>query len=297
MTNANQNIIYMLIASVISSFSGFFTKIVTMEISSLEAVFFRNLIGLIIISISLYKMPTVSKGGNASLLFSRGFLGFVGILLYFYAIQNISLGVAVTLNKTSPLFGALFSFIFLYERLKTKQIIGILVAFIGVIVIFIPNGLSFDIGMIFGFLSGMVAGLAYTSIRKLKGIYNTREILFSFVAIGTIFPFILLMLSHYIEIPNGFEFMFSKFIMPSFYTIIFIIALGFSGTIAQYFMTKAYENIKTGIAGTIGYSTVPFSIFLGVLLGDEIPSLLVFCGISLIICGGILLKGVKKKKK
>jgi drug/metabolite transporter (DMT)-like permease len=285
----------MLIASGISTFSGVFAKIVTTEISSLETVFFRNIIGLIIISISLlYKPPAKLKKGKGLLLFSRGFLGFVGILLYFYSIQNISLGLAVTLNKTSPLFGALFSFIFLHEKLRKNQILAMFVAFIGVVIIFIPSRLYFDIGMIFGFLSGFVAGLAYTSIRKLKGFYNTREILFSFTFAGSLFPIILLTVSNYIDIPNGFEFMLSPFIKPSFYTIIFIIGLGLSGTIAQYFMTKAYENIKTGIAGTIGYSSVPFSIFLGVLLGDEVPSLLIFCGISFIICGGILLKGKSK---
>ena len=287
----------MLIASGISALSGFFTKIITMEISSLEAVFFRNIIGLIIISISLYKFSVHSKGGKLFLLFSRGFLGFLGILLYFYSIQNISLGVAVTLNKTSPLFGALFSFLFLSERLKTKQIIAMFVAFIGVIIIFIPSGLDFNLGMIFGFLSGIVAGLAYTSIRQLKEYYNTREILFSFTFVGSLFPFILLIISEYIQVPDGFEFMFSTFSLPSLHIVSFIVALGFSGTIAQYFMTKAYENTKTGIAGTIGYASIPFSIFLGVLIGDEIPSLLIFCGISLIICGGILLKGTSKKSK
>ena len=292
-----KSILYMLFASFLSAFTGLFTKMITMEISSLEAVFFRNLIGLMVVSFAIYKHPTKSKGGKATLLFVRGFLGFVGILLFFYSIQTIPLGIAITLNKTSPIFGALFSFLFLKEYITKYQILAMLIAFFGVMFILFPGTFEFDINMFLAVLGGLVAGLAYTSIRSLKGFYDTKEILFSFSLIGCLFPFILLVISAFITIPKGFEFAFSDFIIPDFNLSLLILGLGLSGVLSQYFMTKAYENIKTGIAGTIGYTSIPFAIFLGVLLGDDIPNILTFLGIILIVFGGILINYRFKKKK
>jgi len=289
----------MIIASLISAFSGFFTKIITQEISSLEAVFFRNIIGLLIVLYSLHKFKVSSLGGAPLLLFTRGFLGFVGILFFFYAIANIPLGLAITLNKTSPIFGAIFSWIFLKEYLRSYQIIALFIAFLGVIFILKPFDLNIDLDMFMALTSGLVAGLAYTSVRGLKKIYNTREILFSFSLIGSFFPFVLLVISHFIDISKGYEFMFAKFILPDGELWVYIFLLGLSGILSQYFMTKSYESIKTAMAGAIAYMNIPFAIFLGILLGDARPSTLTIVGIGLVIMGGVFIniKFSKKIKK
>lgn len=285
----NQGIIYMLISAGISAFSSTFTKILTQDISSLEVVFFRNSFGLFIMLYILYKNPATSEGGEIFLLFIRGFLGFLGILLFFYTIETLPLGVAITLNKTSPIFGAIFSFLFISEKLKKHHILAMFIGFCGVVFITQPFDFNINANMLLGIIGGIIAGLAYTSIRKLRAFYDTREILLSFCLIGSLFPFILLCISPFISIPKGLEFMFAIFIMPSGFMWIWIILLGFSAIISQYFMTKAYENTKIGIAGTIAYANIPFAIFLGVLLGDNIPSLLTISGIGLIILGGILI--------
>ena len=89
---------YMLIASVVSAFSGVSVKVLTQDISSIETVFFRNLFGFIIILYLLYKNPPNTKGGFRLLLFTRGFLGIVGIVAFFYTLETIALGTSITLN-------------------------------------------------------------------------------------------------------------------------------------------------------------------------------------------------------
>jgi len=285
----DKGVVYMLIASGISAFSGMFAKILTQEISSLEVVFFRNIFGVIIVSFALLKSPAKSIKGEPFLLFTRGFLGFVGIIFFFYTIKTLPLGVAITLNKTSPIFGAIFSFLFISEKLKIHQVLAMLIGFFGIVFIFRPFEIVLDINMLIGLSGGVVAGLAYTSIRKLRAFYDTREILFSFSFFGFLFSLFLLIISEFIVVPDGYEFMFGTFVVPDMFLWIWITLLGFSGTASQYFMTKAYEHTKTGIVGTVAYLNIPFAIFLGVLLGDNFPSLITIIGISLVIISGILI--------
>ena len=93
----------MLIGALISALSGALTKMLADEMSALEIVFFRNIIGIVIIVFALkHTVPTLT-GGKIHMLFMRGLLGFLAMILYFYTITVIPLGEAITLNKTSPL--------------------------------------------------------------------------------------------------------------------------------------------------------------------------------------------------
>lgn len=289
-TNKNNKIEaikYMLIASLLFAITGAFAKLLSSTLPSVEIVFFRNITGLIIIFYAIYKVPVVQIGGKPFLLFLRGFIGFLALLMYFYNIANIPLAQAQTFTKISPIFTAIFSYYLLNEKLSSKAIIGILIGFCGILFItgFDANSLSKTDWL--GILSGVGAGLAYTSIRKLRQYYDTRIIVLSFVVSGTLGPIILMLISQFYT-SMSFDFILSKFVMPHNYDWLYILGLGFSATISQYTMTKAYSLEKGGIVGTIGYTNIIFSIFLGMLLGDMFPSFYIIFGILLIIISGIL---------
>ena len=289
----NTAIKYMLIASVLFAITGAFAKILSENISSVEIVFFRNITGLFIISYAIYKIPVVQIGGKPLLLFARGFIGMIALLMYFYNIANIPLAEAQTFTKTSPIFTAIFSYLLLKENLSIRAWLGIFVGFIGIIFItgFDFNSLSKTDYL--GILSGIGAGLAYTSIRELKKYYDTRVIVLSFMSMGTFGPLLIMILGNYYT-STDFDFLLASFIMPSGYDWLYIAGLGISATISQYTMTKAYSLAKGGIVGTIGYSNIIFSIFLGLLLGDSFPSLYIVIGIILVILSGILVTYTKK---
>ena len=61
----------------------------------------------------------------------RATFGTMGILCNFYAVDHLVLSDASMLNKMSPFFVILFSFLLLKEKLKPAQAIAIFVAFIG----------------------------------------------------------------------------------------------------------------------------------------------------------------------
>jgi drug/metabolite transporter (DMT)-like permease len=285
--NTKQAIIYMLFASFLFAFTGAFAKLLSNYISSLEVVFFRNISGVILIGLSIYKVPLNQKGGRLLLLFFRGIIGFLALLMYFYDIAHISLAQAQTFSKTSPIFTAIFSYIFINEKLNSKACIGIFIGFVGILFITHFTGVNLSKTNWLGILSGVGAGLAYTSIRELKKFYDTRAIVLSFMLVGTIAPIILMIFGQYFS-TSTFDFLIAKFIMPKGIAWFYIVGLGLTATLSQIFMTKAYMSAKSGIVGTISYTNIIFSIIIGIILGDNFPDILMLIGIVLIIISGIL---------
>jgi drug/metabolite transporter (DMT)-like permease len=231
---------------------------------------------------------------NTFLLFLRGFVGFLALLMYFYNIATIPLAEAITFSKTSPIFTAIFAYIFIKEKLSFQAWIGVFVGFIGIMFITGFDGTNLSKSDWLGILSGAGAGLAYTSIRELKNYYDTRAIVFSFMFIGTIGPIIIMILAEFYQ-SDTFDFILAPFTMPTTKDIFFIICMGVLATISQLSMTKAYSLAKGGIVGTIGYSIIIFSIILGMLLGDAFPSFFILTGIALIIFSGFLVSYTKTK--
>lgn len=288
----NKGIQYMLLASLLSAFMGVAAKELTDSMSSVEVVFFRNVFGVLFILISIYKSPLKQLGGKFWLLIFRGVAGFVALLFFFYNISQIPLGEAMTFSKTSTIFTAVLAYIFLKEKLGIKGWIGVFIGFIGIVFITEFDGSSLEKSDYLGILSGVGAALAYTSIRELRNFYDTRAIVLSFMAIGTIGPIILMIIGSFYSNPN-LDFMLGTFIMPKLDDWIYIILLGIFSTYAQIYMTKAYTFAKAGIIGTISYSNIVFSIILGLLWGDAFPSMLIILGIILIVISSILVSSKK----
>lgn len=283
----NLGVKYMLFASLMFAVMGAFAKLASTHMSSLEVVFFRNVFGVIIISYTIFKNPMTHKGGKPFLLFFRGFMGFVALLAFFYNIANIPLGEAMTYSKTSPIFTAIFAWLFLSEKLSLKGWGAIFIGFVGILFITQPLGLGFSKYDILGIASGIGAALAYTSVRELKQYYDTRAIVLSFMLVGTIAPALLLILSSFIYI-SSLDFMMGEFVMPSGIVWLYVVFMGIFATLAQVYMTKAYGETKAGIVGAVSYSNIVFSIIVGLFLGDALPDLLTTMGIALIVFAGIM---------
>ena len=291
--NIKQAVKYMLLASLLFAFTGAFAKLLSGYMSSLEVVFFRNIAGVIIIGLAVYKKPLKQKGGKPLLLFFRGLIGFIALLMYFYNIAHISLAEAQTFSKTAPIFTAIFAYIFIKEKLSFQAWIGIFVGFIGILFITKFTGVNISKTDWLGILSGVGAGLAYTSIRELKNSYDTRAIVLSFMLVGTIGPIVLMIIGEFITTAS-FDFVVAKFIIPTGNAWFYIVGLGVTATLSQLFMTKAYMSAKGGIVGTISYTNIIFSIIVGMMLGDSFPDILVIFGILLIILSGVLVASNKK---
>ncbi|WP_096019910.1 DMT family transporter [Campylobacter lanienae] len=280
-------IYYMLIASMLFAGTGALSKLLSSELNSIEIVFFRNIIGLFLIILMIYKKPLHQSGGKFWLLAFRGIIGTIGLYAFFYNIAHIDLATAFTFSKTSPIFTALFAAFLFKERLSYLSWFAIFIGFIGILFIVEPTlGVSKD--EYIGLISGIGAAMAYMSIRGLRKHYDTRAIVLSFMICGSAMPLLSMIVGSFYYRPN-LDFLISPFVMPSLNGWVMIVIMGLLATAFQIYLTKAYAaSKKAGVVAAVGYSDVVFSMIFGLILGDSLPSSLAFLGIIMIIGAGIL---------
>ena len=74
-----------------------------------------------------------------ALLMARAVFGTVGIFGNFYALSHMPVADALMLNKLSPFFTVLFSWLFIHERITVRQALGLMVAFAGAVCVVKPG--------------------------------------------------------------------------------------------------------------------------------------------------------------
>lgn len=277
LNSIDKGVLFMLLSAFISALNGAVAKVLSESMDPIEVVFYRNLLGIIIILYSLKKVSVEIDRSKLHLLFLRGFFGAMAMVLFFYTIATIPLGEAIVLNKTSPFFVTILAYYLMKESINLRTFFALIIGFLGIIFIVKPFGIDISLEHILGVLGGFFAAAAYATIKKIKDIYDARVIMLSFMGVGMIIPFVLFLTS---------------FVQFQVHTDPFIwLLIGFMAiisTVSQWFLTRAYSISKASIIGVVSYTNIPFAIGFGMMLGDSLPDIYVFIGISLIVLGGIL---------
>lgn len=266
--------LWMIAASFLFACMGVCVKFAAQTHSAVEITFYRSFISLILMFglVRLNGVPLSTP--HLRWQVTRGAVGFIALFAYFYAITLLPLATAVTLNYTSAIFLALYLG-FAGMRLR-KGIMGALVlGLVGVVMLLKPT-LHADqlVGGLIGLASGVMAGMAYFSVRELgaRGEPEMRTV-FYFSLVSSVGAGAWLVFSdiHAVDLKSG------------------LLLLGVAGfaTVAQLAMTRAYTRGKTLMSAALAYSTVIFSSLFGMAFWGEVLDASAWAAIGLIILSGI----------
>ena len=281
-------IVNMLIATLCLATMGALTKKLGQRFPSVELVFFRNLIGTVILGVSFYANPVRQQGGKFGMLAFRGFIGTMSLFAFFYCLTKLNLAIANTYNLTYPIFIGLISGFVLLKPLKKVQWLGIGLGFAGILLIFRPD-LSFPVKFhVLGLFSGFGTSLGYLSINHLHEYYDRRVIVLSFLLTGLTVSVISMLVGLYYQNPE-LDFVLAPFVHPMGREWALILAMGSIALLGQTFITRAFSFGKPSVVGPINYMQIVFAMGFGVLLGDFFPDLLSMAGMALIISSGVLM--------
>lgn len=271
MNNKTKGIIFILISAFSFALMSTFVKL-SGDLPSIEKSFFRNLVscGVAFYLVKKNKALLFGHKENRLALVGRATLGTLGIWANYYAIDNLILSDATILNKLSPFFVIIFSYLFLKENLKPIHIIALLIAFSGVLFIVRPTG-SLAINLVpslIGLCSAAFAGGAYTFVRYLGGKEQGATIVFffSFFSIATTFPIMII-----------------QFEMFTSYQFIFLILAGVAASCAQFALTAAYKHAPAKDISIYDYTQVIFTALIGFTLFGDLPDKISLIGYVLIL--------------
>ena len=268
--------LWMLIAGLLFSCMGVLVKLGSVYFSSTELVFYRSIIGFLIISviIGIKRLPISTLHWKNHCW--RGLSGLCSLLMFFYCITKLPLATAVTLSYTSPLFLTLFTTIMLKEHFHWQLAVAVIIGFAGVVLLLHPSiqEEQWTAGLI-GLASGFLAAVAYLNIKFLGNLGEPDwRVVFYFTLISTIITSILMI--------------FDTFHPITPFNFLLLMGIGITATLAQFALTRAYRTGRVLVVGALAYSTVLFACVWGILIWDEVLSLLSLTGIGFIIAGGLL---------
>ncbi|ADL53102.1 DMT family transporter [Clostridium cellulovorans] len=269
MNNKTKGIMFMLIASLSFAIMTVFVKL-SGDLPSTQKTFFRNLVTVVVALIPALKNKSklFGKKENQGLLLIRSTLGTLGIVASFYAIDHLLLADATMLNKLSPFFVIIFSFLFLKEKITKAQFISLIIAFVGSLFIVKP---SFNVSIIpalVAILGAICAGGAYTYVRTLRGREKNYTIVFYFSLFSCV---------------STSPFLFISYHPMTLIQLSSLLIAGVFASIAQMTLTTAYSYAPASDISIYDYTQIIFSAFLGMMLFNEAPDYLSIIGYILII--------------
>ena len=111
------------------------------DLPSVQKSFFRNMVAFFIALVMILRSRDGFKieKGNLKYMILRATFGTVGILCNFYAVDHLVLSDASMLNKMSPFFVIIFSFLLLKEKMTPAQGLAVTGAFIGSLFVIKPT--------------------------------------------------------------------------------------------------------------------------------------------------------------
>lgn len=279
----NKAIVYMLL-----SVLGFALMNLTVKflgrLPATELVLFRSIVSLILSVYFLRRQRVPLLGNNKKYLIARGLCGVTALSMFFYTLQKLPLGSAITLQYLSPFFTALFGMLLLGEKVKPIQWFFFLFSFAGIAMI---KGFDSRVTPLLFFLgigSALFAGLAYVFIRKVKDSDHPLVVVLYFPLVAT--PVMAVVSIFHWTTPVGWEWG-------------LLLLMGVLTQFAQVNMTKALQMAEVNEIASLKYLGVIFALSFDFILFDISYSPLALAGILLVLSGvvfNVLFKARQRKR-
>ncbi len=283
----NRGVKNILIATLLFAGMNVFVKLLT-HLPVVEITLFRSIFTFIVCFLLIKHKGLPLLGSKRPVLFLRGLFGSASLILFFKSVHVLPLATATLVHYITPFFTTLFGYWFLGERFYRIQWVFLIICFAGILITQSSNTDLFSISMSnIGLLSALgatvCAAAAYNCIRKIGASEDPNVILIYF-SIITI-PVSLTILA----INKG-------FIWPSGIEWFYILCMGVITQAAQYFMTLAYQNEKVGKIAIFTNIGIVYAIINGMLFFNEIPTVVAWIGIAVVVAGLLLNVGFTRFK-
>jgi len=127
-------------------------------------------------------------------------------------------------------------------------------------------------GIGFVMTSAVLRALSQIHIRRMVATEQTSAIVFYFSLTSTVLALLTL--------PFG-------WVIPTGGTAAMLVAAGLIGGVAQICITSAYRGAEAALLAPFDYASILFAILIGYIFFDEVPTVMMLLGSSVVIFSGI----------
>ncbi|HEX2539781.1 MAG TPA: DMT family transporter [Caldimonas sp.] len=266
-------------ATFLFSTMGVCVKLASAEYPAGEIVFYRSLTGAVLmLALARWQRGTVATR-LPGMHFWRSVAGVTSLVLWFYALGNLPLATAMTLNYMSSVWMALFliggAVALGTSRVDGRLIVTVLIGFLGVALILRPTIEERQLWHgLMGLLSGVIAATAYLQVTALGRAGEPEYRIVFYFSVGGVGVGLLTML-------------WSGVTAHSWRGAVLLLAVGVTATLAQLMMTRAYSTGRTLVNASLQYLGIGWAFAFGVVLFDDPVTWMAICGMLLVVGAGI----------
>lgn len=267
-----------MISALLAGASGIFIKSVTMSATSIA--FVRTIIPTFLLGGYLLLTGTKLFRGNYKLMLGGSVFNAIRMYFFFVAYIYTSIGNAVIIAFTWPIFVTIFSAIFLKEIVSSRKVILLGVSFIGILIAFSNQAFTFENRDFIGMTAALALAITYAAsviiFKKGTREFGSGEIIFYQNVVG-VFVF----LPFFLQAP-----------FPSFHDLSIISSYAIlMGIIGFLFFFYGLKHLPASTASMIAYVEIVSAFCLGIfLLGESFSWNMLFGGGIIIITTMLLRK-------
>ncbi|RYF75372.1 MAG: DMT family transporter [Comamonadaceae bacterium] len=284
----------MVLAALLFATMGVCVKYASAWFNSAELVLYRGLIGIVFLGI-LARARGVSLATRVPGMHAwRSLVGVVSLGAWFYALAELPLATAVTLNYMSSVWiaaflvgGALLAWMPLPGRDIASQrppmqgmlALTVLAGFGGVVLMLRPTlGENQGFAAAIGLMSGVTAAFAYMQVMTLSRLGEPETRTVFYFALGS-------------AVAGGLASTITGFSTWHWSHAVWLLPVGLLAALGQLCMTRAYACARsesgTLVVANLQYSGIIFAAAYGVLLFGDRIDWMGWTGMGLIIASGV----------
>ena len=254
----------MLVAMIFFTSMSVFIRLAAESVHSLEVVFFRNFLALLILMPwLLHRGPGVLRTRRLGLYSSRAILNVLAMAAGFTALTLIPLAEATALGFTTPLFATIGAVLLLGEVIRIRRISALVIGFIGVLIVLRPGFETIGTGSLLALISALLLAITTLVVKRLTATENPESIV----------AWMALMQSPLSLLPALWVWQW-----PGPLTWLWLFCLAGAGTIGHLCWTRAYAIAEVSALQPFEFLKLPLIGWFAYLAFAELPSVWTWIG-------------------
>ncbi len=250
-------------------------KLAQQDTNVFTAAFLRFFFGMLVLSPIFIKTKlSVFKTTHLKTHFLRVIINYPSMLLFFYAINFVSIEKANSLTFVVPFIATILAVIFLKEKIYFYRIFALILGFIGMLIVIRPGMIEVSFGVYMILISSFLWAIMIIITKRLSRDDSALTIL-------SYQYFLMFIISFVVAIFNWQS--------PSIETIFYLFLAGFSGTIFHLTLYQAYKLADVSLVQPYSFLVLVFASIMGYFVFGEIPDIYTWIGTGVIFIGVIII--------
>ena len=272
--NLAKGIMYMVLATMSFAVADATGKLLTEKYPFMQIVWLRSVIGMAFIGLAILGTGRwqLFKTRRPGWHLSRTLVGIMLITGIFTGLKYIPLAEVTSIIFANPFIVAIFTPVFLKEKVSRHTYYAIAIGFIGILIVARPTPDHFHYAHLF--MLGFATATAYLIITARKLADTEHVLTLNFY----LYPGIIIFSSY--QALSGWQ-------SPDLLAWILFVSVALSATLALFFVTQAMHNARPAEVAPIDYCRIIWTVSIGYLFWDEFPDPFTWIGIIIIIISGI----------